>query len=405
MGHEIVGTVAACGRRRGAQARGCTGGGLPWIGCGACRHCLNGVELDCETPCSLGTRRAGGYSSHVLVPHPRYVLPHDGIDALVAASASCSGLTAYAALKKLPIHAPDETIVIVGAGGLGPGRAGPGAPAARRRPHRGGRRQPRQAGRRTRLGRRCDRHPRRRTAGPRCGPSPRAARHGVVDFVGLPQTFEWSLAALRKGGTLIEVGLFGGGVAAVDPAAADAQPERSAARTSATCRTSSDLLALLKRPGVTAVPIQHHAHRPDQRHLRATSARRPRARPCDGLLPRTHDPKGDLPDDRPRARQRDCQQQELWQPGRPACPVPPAARRRPAALDRARRFSPVLDGQPARRRDGGRAPERPFPGRSALQAVQHRVRADHQAADAGQAAPRARACRRWTATSTTSFAS
>ena len=31
-----------------------------------------------SSPCSLGTRRAGGYASHVLVPHPRYVLPYDG---------------------------------------------------------------------------------------------------------------------------------------------------------------------------------------------------------------------------------------------------------------------------------------------------------------------------------------
>lgn len=252
MGHEIVGTVAACG----PEALLPTGAPVvvyPWIGCGHCRHCTLGVELDCETPRSLGTRRAGGYSSHVLVPHPRYVLPYDGLHPWVAASASCSGLTAYAALKKLPRHGPEETVVILGAGGLGQAALGlvrhlNGARVAV-----------------------VDANPDKLDAvrpladavfdirdpdsGARLREFAQGGAVGVVDFVGLPQTFEWAMAALRKGGTLVMVGLFGGGV----PLALPLLPMRHLKIQGSyvgTLQDFKDLLNLLRQPGVTTVPIQ-----------------------------------------------------------------------------------------------------------------------------------------------------
>ena len=61
----------------------------------------------------------GGYSDYVLVPHPRYLLDHEGIPADLAATYMCSGLTAFSALKKIGDVGEGEPIAIVGLGGVG----------------------------------------------------------------------------------------------------------------------------------------------------------------------------------------------------------------------------------------------------------------------------------------------
>src|SRR5256885_5581281 len=100
MGHEIAGEVAALG----PQASGVTVGdkvvAYPWIGCGECAVCRKGEELLCLNPRTLGTRRAGGYGTHVIVPHGRYLVPHDGVPQSLAATYTCSGITAFSALKE-----------------------------------------------------------------------------------------------------------------------------------------------------------------------------------------------------------------------------------------------------------------------------------------------------------------
>ena len=254
MGHEMVGTVAAHGPD--ADPTEAPQGALrvvfPWIGCGHCRHCLRGAELDCEAPRSLGTRRAGGYASHVLVPHARYLVDCDGIDPLVAASAACSGITAYSALKKLPACGPDDTVVLIGAGGLGLAALG----LIRHLCHA-----------RVVV---VDANPDKLKAASAQAdlviPSGNADAHaqlrafagggavGVVDFVGLPQTFEWGMAALRKGGSLVVVGLFGGGTALSIPLL----PMRNLRLIGSYVGSLAEfkaLLDLLRQPGVHSVPI------------------------------------------------------------------------------------------------------------------------------------------------------
>src|SRR5580692_10402627 len=89
-----------------------------------------GEERRCLNPRTLGTRRAGGYGAHVIVPHGRYLLPHDGVPQNLAATYTCSGITAYSALKKTRGHLDvDDHLVIIGAGGVG-GSAVHIAPAA-----------------------------------------------------------------------------------------------------------------------------------------------------------------------------------------------------------------------------------------------------------------------------------
>jgi D-arabinose 1-dehydrogenase-like Zn-dependent alcohol dehydrogenase len=120
MGHEIAGEVAALGPQASGVKLGDKVVAYPWIGCGECAVCQKGQELLCLNPRTLGTRRAGGYGTHVIVPHSRYLLPHDGVPQSLAATYTCSGITAYSALKKTRGHlGTDDHLVIIGAGGVG----------------------------------------------------------------------------------------------------------------------------------------------------------------------------------------------------------------------------------------------------------------------------------------------
>ncbi len=100
MGHEIAGEVAALGPKASGVKVGDKVVAYPWIGCGECAVCRKGEELLCLRPRTLGTRRAGGYGTHVIVPHGRYLLPHQGVPQGLAATYTCSGITAFSALKR-----------------------------------------------------------------------------------------------------------------------------------------------------------------------------------------------------------------------------------------------------------------------------------------------------------------
>src|SRR2546427_5727426 len=130
MGHEIAGEVLALGPHASGVKVGDKVVAYPWIGCGECAVCMKGEELLCLNPRTLGTRRTGGYGTHVIVPHGRYLLPHAGVPQGLAATYTCSGITAFSALKKTRTHlGTDDHLVIIGAGGVG-GSAVHIAPAA-----------------------------------------------------------------------------------------------------------------------------------------------------------------------------------------------------------------------------------------------------------------------------------
>ena len=211
MGHEIEGEVVAMG----PDAKGVTVGehyaAYPWIGCGDCAACLRGEENLCARPRQLGCSPgvAGGYSTHVLVPHPKYLLDYGNTPPALAAAYMCSGLTAFGAMKKVGKLGPDDQIVVLGVGGVGMmgvqfARAlyGKGPIAA-------------------------DIDEGRLEAAKKAGATaiyntkdPAAAKklvadtgggaYAVVDFVGSESTFAFANAAVRKGGKIIVVGLFGG---------------------------------------------------------------------------------------------------------------------------------------------------------------------------------------------------
>ena len=118
LGHENVGEVVAMG----PEAKGVKIGQRmladPWIGCGTCPACLRGDDNLCRSMRSLGVFSAGGYATHMMVPHPKYLFDIGDLPPDRAAPLACSGVTTYGALKKVPTLATEPT-VIIGAGGLG----------------------------------------------------------------------------------------------------------------------------------------------------------------------------------------------------------------------------------------------------------------------------------------------
>lgn len=212
MGHENVGEVVAVGPR----ARGVKVGDkrlvYPWIGCGTCAVCKRGEDQLCPAPRFLGVYRDGGYATHLMVPHAKYLLPYGKtMKPEQAAPLACSGLTTYGALKKLGDLIKREPVVVIGAGGLGlmciailKLMKGKGAivvdidPAKREAAKRAG-------ALATIDGRAPDALAQLKAA---AGGSVWA----VIDFVGAPDTAKLGVDSLVKGGKLIMVGLFGGDI-------------------------------------------------------------------------------------------------------------------------------------------------------------------------------------------------
>lgn len=208
LGHEIVGTVVAAG----PDADCIVGGSVivfPWIGCGQCALCARGDEHLCSRPESLGTTRDGGFSTHVRVPHPKYLVDHTGIDAGFAATLACSGLTAYSALRKVPTATANAPVAIIGAGGVGLAAVslakalhGIGPIVVDIDPAK------RQAAVDAGASRVID--PTEADAAKTLARSTPEGVAAIIDFVGSQRTFEFANAAIGKGGKIIIVGLFGG---------------------------------------------------------------------------------------------------------------------------------------------------------------------------------------------------
>ncbi|MBF7015340.1 alcohol dehydrogenase (plasmid) [Novosphingobium resinovorum] len=118
-GHEIVGEVVALGPDAQGVAIGDRRIVYPWIGCGTCDACKAEHDNLCTAQRSLGVVQHGGFASHVKVPHPRYLVDPGNIDPALAATYACSGITAYSAIRKVLPLAPEQPVVLIGAGGLG----------------------------------------------------------------------------------------------------------------------------------------------------------------------------------------------------------------------------------------------------------------------------------------------
>jgi propanol-preferring alcohol dehydrogenase len=119
LGHEIAGVIERAGPDASGARPGSRVAVFPWIGCGVCAACKAGDENLCSPNRHLGISADGGFASHVLVPHPRYLIDYAPLTPSFAGALMCSGLTAYAALKRLQPYATRGPALLVGLGGVG----------------------------------------------------------------------------------------------------------------------------------------------------------------------------------------------------------------------------------------------------------------------------------------------
>lgn len=209
LGHEPFGTVIAAGPDASDAPLGADRLIFPWIGCGACVRCQGGLDNYCMAPNMIGIQRPGGYADHLIVPHPRYLIDTGGIDPVWAATLSCSGLSTYSAVSKLKPIPHDEWVAVMGAGGLGLSAIG----MLRAFGHErivsididATKLQAAEAS-----GAAAVLNSRDGDAAQRLNQVTGGTLYGAVDFVGAGETTNLALSALRKGGKLILVGLFGG---------------------------------------------------------------------------------------------------------------------------------------------------------------------------------------------------
>ena len=120
LGHEVYGRIEDFGPDAGLtdDDRGRLVIVYPWLGCGECDFCTSGRDNMCPAPQQIGVTRPGGYAEKIVVRDARFLVDAAGVDATLAGSYACSGLTAYSALKKLgPMQ--DRWIGIIGLGGVG----------------------------------------------------------------------------------------------------------------------------------------------------------------------------------------------------------------------------------------------------------------------------------------------
>jgi D-arabinose 1-dehydrogenase-like Zn-dependent alcohol dehydrogenase len=119
LGHEIAGVIEAAGEAADGAVAGRRVAVYPWIGCGTCPACRAGEENMCSAHHHLGIAVDGGFATHVLVPHPRYLIDYAPLAPAFAGPLMCSGLTAYAALKRFAGRVQHGPALLVGVGGVG----------------------------------------------------------------------------------------------------------------------------------------------------------------------------------------------------------------------------------------------------------------------------------------------
>ena len=252
LGHENVGEVVAVG----PDAKGVKVGQKmladPWIGCGKCPACLRNEDNLCTAMRSLGVFSNGGYATHMMVPHARYLFDIGDMSPERAAPLACSGVTTYGALKKIATLKSEPT-VIIGAGGLGlmclalHGKMGGHSAIV------------------------VDIDPAKRDAAKKAGAKAvvdgkaadavdqikaltNGGAWGVVDLVGSSQSARMGYDSLAKGGKYVIVGLYGGDVTlSLPPIAMRALTIQGSYVGSVP--EMAELMDLIKRTGLPDVPV------------------------------------------------------------------------------------------------------------------------------------------------------
>jgi alcohol dehydrogenase len=254
LGHEIAGIVERAGPDAAEAKPGAKVAVYPWIGCRVCAACKASEENLCSPNRHLGISADGGFASHVLVPHPRYLLDYAPLSPSFAGALMCSGLTAYSALKRLQAHAARGPVLLVGLGGVGMmglsiARAMFAQPPIVADIDAGKREAALQAG-----------------AAAAFDPADREARRALIrstgggvfaacDFVGSEKSLAFATGALSKGGKVAVTGLLGGNFPL--PATMFVLKAMTVEGTlTGTLQEAHELMALARAGKIPALPIE-----------------------------------------------------------------------------------------------------------------------------------------------------
>jgi D-arabinose 1-dehydrogenase-like Zn-dependent alcohol dehydrogenase len=266
LGHEIAGVIEAVGDAADGAVIGHRVAVYPWIGCGKCAACRGGNENLCSDHRHIGVAVDGGYATHVMVPHPRYLLDYAPLSPFFAGPLMCSGLTAYAPLKRLASRHRDGPLLLVGLGGVGMMGLAIARVLFRQAPIV------------------ADIEPEKRAAALATGaalafdPSDPQARRAIIaatggvlaacDFVGSDKSLQFSTGVLARGGHVIVTGLLGGNfsIAAAVIAIKAMTIEGSLTGTLAEAR---ELIDLARTGKLTTIPTHDHPLKEAQASLEA----------------------------------------------------------------------------------------------------------------------------------------
>lgn len=118
-GHEGIGIVVELGPGVNEVSIG-ERVAMPWLGyaCGSCDYCVSGWETLCESQQNMGYSIDGGFGEFATA-YARYVVPvPDGLNPIDAAPLTCAGVTTYKAVKIAGTR-PSDLVAVFGIGGLG----------------------------------------------------------------------------------------------------------------------------------------------------------------------------------------------------------------------------------------------------------------------------------------------
>jgi len=118
-GHEGVGIVVELGPGVSEVVVG-DRVAVPWLGyaCGTCDHCVSGRETLCGQQRNTGYSVDGGFAEFVKASARFVVRVPEGLDPLDAAPLTCAGVTTYKAVKVSGARSSD-LVAVFGIGGLG----------------------------------------------------------------------------------------------------------------------------------------------------------------------------------------------------------------------------------------------------------------------------------------------
>jgi len=256
LGHEIEGEIIGLGEEAVGVSIGDQVVAFPWIGCGECAICKRGDENLCDNNMGmvLGINTQGGFSDHVIVPHPKYLLGYEGVSAGLAATYMCSGLTAYSAMKKIGQPTKDDKVLIIGLGGVGMmglqfyqalfGQYPLGADVDNEKLTEA-----------NRAGVSAVYNPKEPNSIRELMADTDGGVYAVVDFVGSESSFAFANKAIKIGGKIIVVGLFGGAMSMPLPMI----PLRSITIMGSfvgNLQESKEMMALVQAGKVAPIPIE-----------------------------------------------------------------------------------------------------------------------------------------------------